>query len=221
MPLGIETVPLEGSLVLHGADIQTPAQVGYPIHVVDLESGKIQESFGSLTGEYELGTRLGPRTIARGPDRFVWMAPVWGSYRIELWESNTPVRILRRDVAWFPPDQMGGHGWEDRPVPRVKEIASDDSLLWVFATTADERWAEAGATRDWDLFRDTRIEVIDWRRGRVLASERFDEYYDAWVEPGLIGRLAISLTGSVRYVTYRVQLEEGSPPSGSPEPVLQ
>ena len=221
LPLGIETVPLEGSLVLHGADIQTPAQVGYPIHVVDLESGKIQESFGSLTGEYELGTRLGPRTIARGPDRFVWMAPVWGSYRIELWESNTPVRILRRDVAWFPPDQMGGHGWEDRPVPRVKEIASDDSLLWVFATTADERWAEAGATRDWDLFRDTRIEVIDWRRGRVLASERFDEYYDAWVEPGLIGRLAISLTGSVRYVTYRVQLEEGSPPSGSPEPVLQ
>ena len=69
LPLGIETVPLEGSLVLHGADIQTPAQVGYPIHVVDLESGKIQESFGSLTGEYELGIRLGPRTIARGPDR--------------------------------------------------------------------------------------------------------------------------------------------------------
>ena len=221
LPLGIETLPLEGSLVLHGAEIQTPAQVGYPIHVVDLESGTIRESFGSRTGEYELGTRLISRTIARGPGSSVWMAPRYGSYQIELWESNTLVRVLRRDVEWFPFDQMEGHGWEDKPDPMVKEIASDDSLLWVFASTADERWAEAGATRDWDLFVDTRIEVIDWRRGRVLASERFDEYYDGWVEPGLIGRLAISPTGSVRYVTYRVQLEEGSPPSGSPEPVLQ
>ena len=216
LPLGIETVPLEGSLVLHVADIPTPAQAGYPVHVVDLESGKIQESFGSLTGENELGTRLAPRTIARGPDRSVWMAPARGSYRIELWESNTLVRVLRRDVAWFPPGQMGGHGWEEKPGPVVAHIASDDSLLWVFASTADERWAEAGATRDWDLFRDTRIEVIDWRRGRVLASERFDEDYDSWIEPGLIGRLAISPTGSVRYVTYRVQLEEGPQDGAGP-----
>jgi len=221
LPLGIQTLPLEGSLVLHGADIQTPAQVGYPIHVVDIESSAIRESFGSRTGEYELGTRLRDLTIARGPGRSVWMAPRYGSYQIELWESNTLVRVLRRDVEWFPPDELVGHGWEDRPVPMVREIASDDSLLWVFATTADERWAEAGATRDWDLFVDTRIEVIDWQRGRVLASERFDEDYDGWVEPGLIGNLVVTPTGSVRYVTYRVQLEEGSPPSGSPEPVLQ
>ena len=221
LPLGIETLPLEGSLVLHGAEIQTPAQVGYPIHVVDLASGTIRESFGSRTGEYELGTRLGARTIARGPGHSVWMASERGSYRIELWESNTLVRVLLRDVEWFPPDQMGGHGWEEKPGPVVAHIASDDSLLWVFASTADERWAEAGATRDWDLFVDTRIEVIDWRRGRVLASERFDEDYDSWVEPGLIGTLAISPTGSVRYVTYRVQLEE-SPSSPHPsEPVPQ
>ena len=221
LPLGIETLPLEGSLVLHGAEIQTPAQVGYPIHVVDLENGTIRESFGSRTGEYELGTRLGARTIARGPGRSVWMAPERGSYRIELWESNTLVRVLRRDVEWFPPDQMGGHGWEEKPGPVVAHIASDDSLLWVFASTADERWAEAGANRDSDLFRDSRIEVIDWRRGRVLASERFDEDYDSWVEPGLIGMLAISPTGSVRYVTYRVQLEENPSSPHPSEPVPQ
>ena len=219
LPLGIQTLPLEGSLVLHVADIPTPAQAGYPVHVVDLESGAIRESFGSLTGEYELGTRLRRLTIARGPGRSVWMAPVWGSYQVELWESNTLVRVLRRDVEWFPPDQMEGHGWEDKPDPAVISIASDDSLLWVMATTADERWAEAGATRDWDLFKDTRIEVINWRRGRVLASERFDEDYDGWVEPGLTGNLVVTPTGSVRYVTYRVQLEEGSPPSGSSERV--
>ncbi len=215
-PLGIQTVPLEGSLVLHVADIPTPAQAGYPVHVVDLESGAIRESFGSLTGEYELGTRLRRLTIARGPGRSVWMAPVWGSYQVELWESNTLVRVLRRDVEWFPPDQMEGHGWEDKPDPAVVSIASDDSLLWVMAFTADERWAEAGATRDWDLFRDTRIEVIDWRRRRVLASERFDGHYDGWVEPGLTGNLVVTPTGSVRYVTYRVQLEEGSQDGAGP-----
>ena len=219
LPMGFETLRLEGSLVLHVADIRTPAQVGYPVHVVDIESGAIRESFGSRTGEYELGVRLRDLTIARGPDGSIWMAPRSGSYQFELWESNTLVRVLRRDVEWFPPDQMGGHGWEEKPGPGLSYIASDDSLLWVFATTADERWAEAGATRDWDLFRDTRIEVIDWRRGRVLASERFDEYYDGWVEPGLIGNLVVTPTGSVQYVTSRVQLEEGAPPSGSPERV--
>lgn len=140
------------------------------------------------------------------------MAAQYKSYEVELWESNTLVRALRREVEWFPPDQES-HGWEEKPSPMLAGIAADDSLLWVFAFTADERWAEAGATRDWDRFIDTRIEVIDWRRGRVLASQRFDEPYDNWVEPGLIGRLAVTPTGSTRYMTYRVQLEGRSPAS--------
>lgn len=151
-----------GSLALLAADIQTPARVGYPIHLVDLESGTIQESFGSRTGEYPLGTRLSDRRIALGPGRSVWMAAQYKSYEVELWESNTLVRALRREVEWFPPDQES-HGWEEKPSPMLAGIAADDSLLWVFAFTADERWAEAGATRDWDRFIDTRIEVIDWR----------------------------------------------------------
>ena len=203
LPLGIETLPFEGSLVLHAAEIQTPEQIGYPVHVVDLESGTIQESFGSRTGEYPLGSSL-DRLIARGPGRSVWTAARFGTYEIELWESNTVVRALRRDVEWFPEDQMS-HGWEERPAPMVADIASDDSLLWVMAFTADDRWAEAAATRDWDLFFDTRIEVIDWRRGRVVASQRLDESYDGWVAPGLIGYLAVTPTGSLRYRTFRVQ----------------
>ena len=206
LPTGIETLPLEGSLVLHAADVRTPDRVGYPIHLVDLESGTIRESFGSRTGEYPLGSSLGDRLIARGPGRSVWTAARYTSYEIELWESNTLVRALRRDVEWFPPDQQS-HGWGQRPSPMLAGMAADDSLLWVLAFTADERWAEAGATRDWSRFIDTRIEVIDWRRGRVLASRHFDEPYDNWVEPGLIGRLAVTPTGSVRYQTYRVQLE--------------
>lgn len=31
--------------------------------------------------------------------------------------------------------------------------------------------------------------------------------YDNWVEPGLIGRLAVTPAGSVQYQTHRVQLK--------------
>ena len=223
LPMGFQTLPFEGSLVLHAADIRTPAQVGYPIHVVDLESGAIRESFGSLTGEYPLGASVGDRLIARGPGRSVWMAARHGTYNIELWESNTVVRALRRDVEWFPetPLDQQGHGWEERPSPMLTDITSNDSLLWVVARTADDRWAEAAAIRDWDWFIDTTIEVIDWRRGRVLASQRFDESFGNWLEPGLIGRLAVTRAGSVRYQTYRVEIDRDSqdgPASGETTP---
>ena len=212
LPMGVETLPFEGSLVLHAADIQTPAQVGYPLHLVDLESGAIRESFGSLTGEHPSGWSLAEKLIARGPGRSVWMTERYGAYEIELWESNTIVRALRRDVEWFPeiPPDRQSHGWEERPTPMLVHVASDDSLLWVLAHTADDRWSEAAATRDWDRFLDTRIEVIDWRRGRVLASRRLDDAHDNWLEPGLVGRLAVTPTGSVRYLTYRVEMDGGS-----------
>ena len=211
LPMGLETLPFESSLVLHAAHIPTPEQIGYPIHVVDLQSGAIRESFGSRTGDHPLGASLDARKIARGPGRSVWMADS-DTYTIELWESNSVVRSLRRVAEWFPQPlpKWEGHGWEARPVPSFVDMASDDSLVWVFLYLPDDRWAEAGATRDFDLYYDTVIEVIDWRRGRVLASQRFDECFDNWLEPGLVGRLAVTPTGSVRYQTYRVQPDGGS-----------
>lgn len=211
LPVGLQTLPFEGALALHASHIPTPARVEYPIHVVDLESGVIRESFGSLTGEYPLGSSLDPRTISRGPGRSVWMAGS-DTYTLDLWESNTVVRALRRDVEWFPRPLPNpeGHGWEKQPVPSLVDMASDDSLVWVFLYVGDDRWAEAAETRDMDLYYDTVIEVIDWWRGRVLASRRFDECFDNWLEPGLIGRLAVTPTGSVRYLIYRVEMDGGS-----------
>ena len=77
-------------------------------------------------------------------------------------------------------------------------MTADDSLIWVVIDTPDKRRREAAATRDINLFVDTRVEVIDWRRGRMIASDRFDERLFAWVEPGLAGRLAVKSDGSVR-----------------------
>lgn len=207
LPLGFQTIHFEGDLAVSTAEFHTPENVGYPLHLIDLGAGTIRKSFGSRTGDYPLGTRLVQRSIARGPNRTVWMARIT-AYEIELWEPNRLLRTLRRDVDWFPdvkPDE-GGHGMEAKPTPVFAHMASDDSLLWVFLYTADERWAQAAETQDRDLYLDTTIEVIDWRRGQVVASRRLDEEFDAWLEPGLAGRLAVTQTGDVRYRTYRVRL---------------
>ena len=72
---------------------------------------------------------------------------------------------------------------------------------------ADEEWREA----DWydpntDNLNDDIIEVIDLRTNRVIASQRFDHSFHL-IEAGLLGRLDITANGSVRYQTFRVQLE--------------
>ena len=71
---------------------------------------------------------------------------------------------------------------------------------------ADERWAEA-QDEDEQMVYDTVIEVIDWKRGRVIASQRFDELYFPWIAPGLVGELLITPEASVRYRMLRVELE--------------
>ena len=206
-PFGSGTVHVGGPLAVHHADIQTPDRVGYPLHLVNLETGEAVGSFGSLTGEYDLFSGLN-HVIARGPDRSVWMAEKY-AYKIEQWEPNRILRSLRRKASWFPevPVPERSHGWGERPDPAIVGIAADDSLLWVFIATADEQWEKMGENRDFDLFYDTMIEVIDWKRKSVIASERFDESFYHWIGPGLFGRLVVTTGGSVRYQTTRVQLD--------------
>ena len=209
VPLGAQTIHYEGPLAIHSADIRTADRVGYPLHLFNLETGEIEASFGSRTGEYHLGAGLGTHVVARGPGRAVWMARL-STYEIELWEPNRVLQSMRRDVEWFPElppkRREQDHGWEAEPTPGLIGMAADDSLIWVLIDTPDKRWREAAATRDINLFVDTRVEVIDWRRGRVIASDRFDERLFAWVEPGLAGRLAVKSDGSVRYQTLRLRL---------------
>lgn len=210
VPTGAQTLYYGGSRAIHSADIRTADRVGYPLHIFDLETGEIEVSFGSRTGEYHLGRGLETHVVARGPGRAVWMARV-PKYEIELWEPNRALRSMRREVEWFPELSLEerrsrGHGWEAEPTSGLIGIAADDSLLWVLIDTPDERWRQAAATRDMDLFVDTRIEAIDWRQGRVIASDLFDERLYTWIGPGLAGRLTVKPDGSVRYQTLRARI---------------
>ena len=203
---GLETVHAGGVLAVHHADLRTPDLVGYPLHLVNLESGEVVESFGSLTGEYDVRSGF-LHVIAGGTGRSVWMAERY-AYSIELWEPGRLLRSLRREAKWFPGvavAELARSSEEEKPIPVIYGIAAGDSLLWVAILTPDERGGEGGEQRNGNPLYDMTLEVIDFRRNRVVGSERLGGVHHL-VEPGLLGRLVVTPEGSVRYRTTRVLL---------------
>lgn len=197
------------------ADVQTPERIGLPLHLVNVDNGIVEQSFGSVTGEYRLSdVNRGERVVASGPEGAVWSAYP-REYRIELWTPDGLELSLVREVPWFPPGTLEAmsHGSDERPNPILANMAADGSRIWLKLLVADERWDEADASGslDADRFQDTMIEVIDWQERRVVASRHFDEYYDWLVAPGLIGRTVVTPNASVRYRLYRVDIPDVDP----------
>lgn len=208
---GVELVSMGGARAVYQAAYRGGDRAGYPLHLINLESGELEASFGSETGEFDIDRERALDVVpARGPGESIWMARN-RAYWIELWEPDNRLMLsMRRDVAWFPDalvDLEGGHGGPGTAMePVLYSIAADDSLLWVMLGRADERWAEAGPN-DYQMQADTYIEVIDWRRGRVIASQRFDQILSPLIEPGLVGEMVITPEPSVRLRTFRIELE--------------
>lgn len=210
---GVGLVSMGGARAVYQAAFRVGDRAGYPLHVINLESGEIEASFGSETGEFDISRERALEVVpARGPDESIWMARN-RAYWIELWEpDNRLILSMRRDVDWFPDalvDLEGGHGGPGtEPESMLFSIAADDSLLWVMIGRADERWAEAeDEVADFEMMFDTFIEVIDWKRGRVISSQRFDQILSALIEPGLVGEMVITPEASVRFRTLRIELE--------------
>lgn len=207
---GIRTYAWEGPWMLHVSDLYTPERAGYPLHLINVETGEIGRSFGSTTGELELGGAPIPE-VAITPDRRIWMAKgPMDKYEISLWDGNERQLLLRSDTPWFPDrpsDAPPPHGPEDKPAPAINYLAASDSLLWVLATVADEQWQEAESHWDRDRRFDEMLEVIDLRSNQVVGSQRFDRPFANFVEPGLIGRVEITGNGSIRFRVYRVVQE--------------
>ena len=208
---GVGLVSMGGARAVYQAAFLGGDRAGYPLHLINLESGELEASFGSETGEFDINRERALEVVpARGPDESIWMARE-RAYWIELWEPDNRLMLsMRRDVAWFPDalvDQEGGHGGPGtEPESVLFSIAADDSLLWVMIHRADERWAEAEAD-DFQMQFDTFIEVIDWKRGRVIASQRFDQILSPLIEPGLVGEMVITPEASVQFRTLRIELE--------------
>lgn len=217
IPTGLHTYPWEDSWVVHVTTLHTRDRIGFPLHLVNVRTGEIGRSFGSLTSGRELGSdRIDPATAVT-EDRRVWMAKGFERYEIGLWEMNRRLLLLRHEAKWFPevPRADLVHGGKPTPFIYALALSESDSLLWVLGSVADEEsWdglnaSEAyslSASQDYDRIYDDILEVIDLRTNRVIASQRFEHSYHL-IDAGLIGRLAITATGSVRYQTFKVQLD--------------
>ena len=213
VPEGTRTFAWDGPQVIHVANLSNPDRIGLPLHLVNVETGKIERSFGSTTDEQVVDGYLpGLYPVAIRQDGRIWMAVGFERYDIALWDMNRPHRLLRREASWFPEQTRddlthGGMGKPPQPFIYALALSESDSLLWVAASVADEEWRKADLySGDLDNFYDDILEVIDLRTNRVIASQRFDHSYHL-VEAGLVGRLAITANGSVRYQTFRMRLE--------------
>lgn len=209
---GVGLVSMGGARAVYQAAFRGGDREGYPLHLINLESGELEASFGSETGEFDINRERVLEVVhARGPDESIWMARN-RAYWIELWEpDNRLILSMRRDVSWFPDalvDGVGHGGPGTEPEPTLFSIAADDLLLWVMIGRADERWAEAEPD-DFQMQFDTYIEVIDWHHGRVIASQRFDQILSPMIAPGLVAEVVITPEASVRLRTLRIELEAG------------
>ena len=85
-------------------------------------------------------------------------------------------------------------------------LSATDSLMWILALRAAGNWEEVHPDNLLERY-DTHVEVIDWRRGQVIASRRFDKLYLGWTGPeGLSSEIVITGGASIRNRVVRIGL---------------
>jgi hypothetical protein len=211
MPLPPQFFPSTGkALVLDDRTLvvssmrTTRSSVGFPVHAYRPGRDSVV-SFGTLVPIFRQdapgSSQL--RQIAASRGGKVWSA-LRSTYSLELWNaaSGRQERVLRRDVAWFPPDPVPRSIVATAPAqPAVVDIREDrEGRLWVLLHVPDPRWRSAfgeevpvpgppqiarGRTfrplASPDRYVDSVIEVIDGATGRLLHSHRDDRFIARWV----------------------------------------
>jgi hypothetical protein len=176
----------DGSVLISGIR-RTPESAGHPLHLLTRDGGFVK-SFGeardtirsNMSAAELAGYRAGAtltRSLSKAESGGVWAAHGM-KYQIDRFDGNGRyVRSIIRDAAWFPPRRAAPEtsSWEAPPPPFLVAVSEYEELLWVAVTVADRNW-KAVKTDEWVPARakDTIIEVIDPRRGRVVTSARLD-----------------------------------------------
>jgi hypothetical protein len=125
-------------------------------------------------------------------------------YAIEKRTLNGEVvQLLERDAEWFrPAKRVAGISADTAPTPRVMGLWEDvRGLIWIHTTTADGRWFSGlsglqsvdGTAIPFvsgpDLYRDTRIEIVDPENGRLVATAKFDPVFPTFARGAHIARV--------------------------------
>lgn len=177
--------------------VSEPSSASGPLHVVGPD-GELLRSFGSLH------EGMFPQTLARAGDAGFWATYARG-YRLERWSKEGQLlQVLKRAPEWWvansdelePGDQY----------TFVGQIHEDEAgLLWVHVHVLTKTEERSGLFEN-PATKASIIEVIDPRRGEVVASSRFqgvaqlslqsDEFFQIVVEETPVGLKLLRIWGN-------------------------
>lgn len=203
-----------------------PEAVGFPLHRVDLVSGKVIQRLGiSDPLIWSVREPWGTEVLIGREERLdstVWWGKV-GSPHIEEWSvKGAPLRIFTGDLPWFVPIAPAGQP-SGAPWNLVADFAVDGrDRLWLVTLVADPRWrgvrrgpegsipSEQAAT-----YFDSRVDVFDLPTMRHLGFHIWDSHEASVLKRG--GQVLVYVVEDdkptlPRVVLYEVlipQLEEG------------
>lgn len=199
VPVAAEMLRLNPSRYVITARINSPEQVGLPLHFVSPGEG-IVNSFGAEPMISEIRTSdLFYRQLAKGSQTDFWAAHLT-AYILENYDdAGNLLTRLRREVAWFQPhDDFGSVAPDNPPSPGVRALHVDENgYVWVLISVPDADWEAAltpvvsrfgGEAYDYDpsSVYDTVIEVIDPKRSVVVGETTIDAVVRGFTPRGLM-----------------------------------
>lgn len=186
-----------GTQMVINAGIHTPDRIGYPLHLVN-RNGEVVASFGSLTdGAYRADLRevLDSRELGASKGDSIWVGRI-NQYVIERWlATGEIVDAMQREPQWFPAWWAPEADADSPPVPLLVDLSQRGDTLWVLIKVAGEDWRSGvepdgrlARVTDRDAYRDAILEAIDLTRGEVLASRRFTQLLDTFLDGAMVAR---------------------------------
>ncbi len=193
-PFGGEPFPFivrsDGTAVFARMD-GDPDRIGYPLHVVDLETRSIVKSTGSVDGRFVPGSRFETHyrnaPLPGDPDR-VWLARA-SEPRFELWnlETGEHERTMSGMFAWFPKPEHDFDGRSDPPAQLLEFLFDDEDRLWMLTQVPNPRWRDfveltPGGEHAFRMLDpdpanlwDVRVDVFDPGTGQHFEGPRWNE----------------------------------------------
>ncbi len=212
----INSVVLDNGSTVVNVRLRSASLSGSLLHTLST-SGIISSSFGEVQ---QSTPQLTQRLLAVRSSSEIWVAHEH-SYQFERWEPYNGKLIARYEYnpPWFSNKQLSPtrrwNGATDPPQSQLTNIReSSDGSLWVHTAVSDRRWKSVVSipqpghisVSDFDQYHDYVIEVIDWKRGILMMSFRFDKHPGYPIADGMFAGLVTERDGRVVIPIYKVTI---------------
>ena len=215
MPLqSVRTIPIEGRVrdmaLMGDGDLIVVMPVASGDSVRPLSRVSLRDGASSVLPNtavkmpHGAAEEFADRIIAPSRDGLHFWSAHRLRYAVEKRKLNGElVQVFERDAEWFrPADRIAEVTPDAPPTARVVGLFEDSrGLLFIHSITADGRWHSAlggingvdGKMRyvvhSPDLYKDTRVEVIDPESGKLVATAKFDPEYPTFSRGPYISRV--------------------------------